>query len=630
MMPIPISLVAAVISLTKVTDRPVQNTLVRWRLPVAVIAIWGFILAIQLAGLISTFGRGAWIGTIGALVILVGSMVLFVGWRAFGRAALVLAVAAALAFAMLQWPGSTGLPGIGAITQVKIGGEPKASEAPNPITINAEPAKPPANKSDGPNADGSQSATSLNVNPTSPQMTQRFASIKGEVSSGFAEGRGTIWKVSWRLIRNHPWIGSESLGLPWLRPLVGYGPDLFRFTYLMESPPKGTGLIPEEPDHAHNYFIHQTVEQGILGLLSLLAVFAAAVLVIGNQLLRRVTLSSDVHKLVSVGLLAVLAGRGLEMMVGTARVSDLTVFWVLLGVIAALPVVRQSSETPPPPASRSPSRQVPPRDRRWLWRLAMVTSLVAGIVILTWIKGVNYPRAAMQVGEALGHFRAGDGQSTLANLERAIELAPDVPVYYMFRADVYSAYLKNKQAPLEEQCSLQKDLSYRSCLATRAYLSNKIGSERGHLYYRSRLALADSAFTLGLLDEAVQYYRETLELIPASWGVRNKMALTYNEKGEPKMALVPLKESLGITKSSKLSIDALHLRAMGQYQEAIYDLDEAISLNPVFAQAYVTRALARTFLAQDTEAQQDVNQAVRLGMDRALLEQTIKKIKQQR
>ena len=43
------------------------------------------------------------------------------------------------------------------------------------------------------------------------------------------------------------------------------------------------------------------------------------------------------EKLILITLLSVLAGRALEMIVGVARVSDLTVFWVLLGMFAPLP-----------------------------------------------------------------------------------------------------------------------------------------------------------------------------------------------------------------------------------------------------------------------------------------------------
>ena len=113
-----------------------------------------------------------------------------------------------------------------------------------------------------------------------------------------------------------------------------------------------------ERAHAHNYFIHQTVEQGFLGTLSSLGVFAAVFLAAAYQLIRSKNEMSPIEKLILITLLSVLAGRALEMVVRVARVSDLTVFWVLLGMFAALPVVAVDPQT-----SSRPVRQ-PPRAER--------------------------------------------------------------------------------------------------------------------------------------------------------------------------------------------------------------------------------------------------------------------------
>ena len=68
----------------------------------------------------------------------------------------------------------------------------------------------------------------------------------------------------------------------------------------------------------------------------------------------------------------------------------------------------------------------------------------------------------------------------------------------------------------------------------------------------------------------------------------------------------------------------------GQYKRAIVDLDEAIRLNPQYASAYVSRALAFILLGKDTEAEQDVDRAVELGADHGLLEEEIEELKKQR
>ena len=76
---------------------------------------------------------------------------------------------------------------------------------------------------------------------------------------------------------------------------------------------------------------------GSLGLLASVGLFVAMFFVGVRGLLWEGQNYSTIHKLVLIALLATLAGRTLELMVGVARVSDLTISWVLLAVFVALP-----------------------------------------------------------------------------------------------------------------------------------------------------------------------------------------------------------------------------------------------------------------------------------------------------
>ena len=69
---------------------------------------------------------------------------------------------------------------------------------------------------------------------------------------------------------------------------------------------------------------------------------------------------------------------------------------------------------------------------------------------------------------------------------------------------------------------------------------------------------------------------------------------------------------------------------LGQFQRAIQDYDEAILLEPQYAPAYADRAVARTILGLDIEAQRDAERAVELGIDRTLLEDLIERAKRNR
>jgi O-antigen ligase len=523
MMTIPITVTAAVLSLLSLPDIRFSNLarVGRWWVQSAALGIWVSAISIQLLGLIFTFSRGPWVGAVASVAMMLGMITLFAGRRAIVRIVLLLGVTLAVVGVVIADPtfefGSDDLSNETAsesadTPELRIGtkDEPSSDDATPPSSANA-------NATDIVDA---VSSVSVAVDHTAVDVAGRFGSIRGEVISGFTGGRGTHWRISWRLIRQHPWFAFEELHLRWLRPLIGYGPDLFRYTYLLESPPEGPELYPLEPDHAHNFFIHQTVEQGFLGLFSFLGVFAAVVLFGCYQFLRLRRSLTTAHLVILAGLLAVVIGRFLEMMVGIARVSDLTILWALLGVFAALPALMRPTEEParPPPPNRRERRRARSQsghssedldhDWRWVWRLGLVAWLVGGIVMLTWYKAVSYPLAAVKAAEALAHLQTTDLPSTLADLEAAIALAPDVPVYHIWRTSVYSAYRAGYDGPLEKHCSLQNEQPYGTCLGMLAYQSSRIGTEQNPYYYRSRLFLADSADSIGRQDEAEEQYRD--------------------------------------------------------------------------------------------------------------------------
>ena len=176
-------------------------------------------------------------------------------------------------------------------------------------------------------------------------VTDRLAAVGDRSASGGLSGRIRIWRSSWQLIRHHQWYEFDSLSLSPLRPLIGYGPELFRAAHLLESRPNvAQNLLPNELAHAHNFFIHQGVELGLFGIFTSLGIFAVP-LVVGVYLLflgRRSL--SEMHKILLAVLAATVAGRFVEQLVGVARVSDLTIFWVILAMfVATLAVMRSST-----------------------------------------------------------------------------------------------------------------------------------------------------------------------------------------------------------------------------------------------------------------------------------------------
>ena len=208
-------------------------------------AAWGLILAVQLLGIIFTLSRGPWIGTATSLAIFAGLVLLFLGWRTFWRAAVVLGLASAFALGFLQSLGSIFILGqtgwFGAILVLlaiagiavvisnwRYMGRAVIGVGLLAVLIAGVALGPSWLGKAGSDLSTDRGQPVSNQQTTAGQVSERFSSISSDVRGGLIGGRGTHWRVSWELIRDHPWFEFDTLNVRWLRPLVGYGPDLFR------------------------------------------------------------------------------------------------------------------------------------------------------------------------------------------------------------------------------------------------------------------------------------------------------------------------------------------------------------------------------------------------------------------
>ncbi len=621
-MAVPVTLVAATITLRNsiAESWPPLQRLGALASDSVLVYTWGALLAVQLLGLMFTFSRGPWGGAILALAAFLGLVGLSLGWRLLIRAGLVAGLAGIFSVGFLHWQGSVSIIDTGewaglvlaaggiagtaitlfmierygrlviivAATVAVVGVIAAAAAAPSVLSgrgsFTAEEA-------------GQTGASTAN------QLGERITSIKTDVLGGFTGGRGTHWEVSWEIITERPWFTFDDLSLSWLRPIIGYGPDLFRYTYLLKSPPDDFDFLPLEPDHAHNFFIHQTVEQGFIGGFASLALFLSVIGVAAHRLVRGRTSGSPLFRLLLFGLAAVILGRFMEMMVGVARISDLTVLWVLFALFVALIKVepRESLEegaaSTASPAETRPSRRNRSHIRRaaaspavsisygMLFRLAVVAWAVGGIGVVTWQKSVNSVRAGVAEGQAIELYSAGNPEDSIAKLDRAIELAPGVPNYYYNRGQVFLNYLLFPERLVEPGCQLLSETNdaYRNCLAMQSFSSNVEAARQQPFNYRSHIAAGNAAFNLSRHDTAVDYYSTAVSMLPNSWNMRNDLAESLIDAGEYEEAISHLDWSLGITGDAEESTRANYLRGaalreLGQTQDSIASLKRVLTL----------------------------------------------------
>lgn len=585
----PISLAFAVTTLTD----PVRSVRF-WQKA----GLWSLVLALQLAGIVFTFSRGPWGGTAVALAVFLVMAAVFAGRGALGRVGLVLGMVPGLFVIVVLAAVAMGLY------------QPDFGD-----TLALE------------------------------QIEGRITTLRTEGTSGAVTERLGIWTASGQIITERPWFEFEESSLALLRPIIGYGPDLFTAVFMLGSDPVGPRQIPFETTHAHNYFIHYWVELGVLGLVASLGIFVLPAVVAGWALLRNKGNIPFFQKVMIIGLLSVLAGRFVEQMVGVAKVSDSMLFWVVLALLVCLPALTSSGVAPSSESTRVPptrgSRRrdrggaavtVPFPDTGIYWRSAVVVLLVGGIVALTWVENINNLLALNQVAGLNQAFTKGDLNASVMNLNRAIELAPDVYHYRSNLGEVYSEY-RSTTVP-EPECALRSvdSTEYDICLAQKVFDSYFDAVARSRWRWQSRLDLADAQLDLFRLTqdgeaaaEAVRLYRETAAMVPQSWQLRYHLARTLIAVDDPEAALLEIDRSLSITGDGPNSLDALLLRGpaynhignayaqAGQYQRAVESYDEAIRNNPKYALAYNNRGVAYVQLRQYESAIADYSQAIRLN-----------------
>ena len=134
------------------------------------------VAVLQGLGSISILGLGPWFGLIIALDGFIALALVSVDRRMFARVVLGLGLAVTLAVAV-----TLGVFGF----QKDVGAGQSQSGSPIAPGISA-----------------------------AGEVARQLSSMKREVLSGFASGRATHWKVSWRLFRDHPWFEFDRLSLP--------------------------------------------------------------------------------------------------------------------------------------------------------------------------------------------------------------------------------------------------------------------------------------------------------------------------------------------------------------------------------------------------------------------------------
>ena len=139
-------------------------------------------------------------------------------------------------------------------------------------------------------------------------------------------------------------------------------------------------------------------------------------------------------------------------------------------------------------------------------------------------------------------------------------------------------------------------------------------------------------FRLGQIERAIEDYDTVIAIDAHYHEAYNNRGLAHARLGRLDLAIEDYTQAilnfLDYAEAYLHRGDAYYQK--GDFEQAVKDLGDAITLDPTLAVAYAGRALALTRLERDGEAQQDLEQAVELGIDRANLEERVENLKRQR
>ena len=395
---------------------------------------------------------------------------------------------------------------------------------------------------------------------------QRAGSIPAEFGGGLS-ARYLIWRTSADLVAERPWFEFED-GRPTLvRHMLGYGPDTFLYVFPMGgAPTERTDLHLEV--HAHNQWVHAAVEIGVLGALALLAFTVLPWLAGAHVLLFRAHHWPVPYRILLIGILAALAGRAIEQMVGFQQVSDSVLFWAMTGMLVALP--RIVAPTPQTPARAANVGTLPVR--------AAVVVVMSVILVATAMLTAQHTYAnvfgARDAALSVNATREeGDLLKGLELVNSAIAKAP-VGAYRVRAIDLLSTfrvttYDVDDVALIEGALVLAEGGLDHNPLNLE--LNIRAAEQYIELYRRGRTDLAETA--------ALAFER-VAGLFPAVRNTQRTAGVRLLELGMPARAVPWLERGLAITPDGNAGADSLYMlgiayRDLGRHDDAMATLAEA-------------------------------------------------------
>ena len=245
----------------------------------------------------------------------------------------------------------------------------------------------------------------------------------------------------------------------------------------------------------------------------------------------------------------------------------------------------------------------------FIW-LILVSMLVACSA------GTPSDSAAETIESAQEHFNEGDLDSAIADLDRAIELAPDLAVAYQYRA---YAYLQRGQVGrLTDYDETDDDTIYGS----QADLDRAIDDLDRAIELDPDEPTAflnrGTAYSFkGESDRAIIDCDRAIQLDPNYTEAYRRRGNAYLDKGDLDQAIVNYDRAIELDPDNPYTYNdrAFIYHLQGDFGHAIADFDRVIELTPDDGRAYKNRGVIYVEMGHEDKAVADFREVLRLSND---------------
>ena len=417
---------------------------------------------------------------------------------------------------------------------------------------------------------------------TREAVTQRLGRYVPALEGSLSH-RYTIWTTATDVFLSVPWFdverfpGLPELNLRPLRPIVGYGPDMFRYSYALAGEP--TDFTFELAGHGHNFAVHTALELGLLGVAAYAGLIGGLVVVLFRMLRKaRTGVYPTWFAYLLVGLSSALAGRLVEQITGKAQVADLALSWMLGAVVVAMSVMRFERETVPP-------ADVPRRSRRSRRQPAAPfsplriggASVVALVLLVFWVQAVAANvQSARVLAQAHQAASAGLAQRSIELYSKARDIAPAAPLPRLGLANA-----------LFDAAGREGDGQEKLQPLRAAYLEVRSVLDRNPLDRRARVRAAEFQRELSIVEpddqeQAIRDNQILVELSPASSLAHAALAWSYVQLGRYEQGLETALYAQRLSAATSLApfVEATALQGLGRTDEAIAAAKKSLAISP--------------------------------------------------